>query len=52
MILPFISLKENMLEAEGDLNGKYFLGNIAVSLDISEDKVSGFREYYGSFYFK
>jgi hypothetical protein len=34
-------------KAEGNLNGNYYLGNIAISLDILENKISGFREYYG-----
>jgi hypothetical protein len=49
---PFkITMGENTVvlefEAEGNLGGKYYLGNIAISFDISGDKVSGFREYNG-----
>lgn len=33
--------------AHGILNGKSYQGDIAISFDIREEKISGFREYYG-----
>jgi ketosteroid isomerase-like protein len=34
-------------ECEGVISGEPYRGRIAIALDISNDKISGFREYFG-----
>jgi hypothetical protein len=33
--------------AEGNLNDRYYRGEIAIALEVAEGNITGFREYYG-----
>lgn len=34
-------------DSSGTIGGKHYLGRNAISLDVSGDRISGFREYFG-----
>ncbi len=35
-------------DSEGTIGGKHYLGRNAISLDVSGERISGFREYFGA----